>query len=958
MKQHNLYVYMIFISIIIFFYTLTQPLKRMDILKKMDFQYQPSNIEKENAPAIFRNDNNGTFFIHPGKLKATKCWFRFIKNEKLNIVFSIPKRSKVGDISFSLLKNGLEYDNFIVKSGQKYTVLVDLRAHDTITIIADKHGRINGDWGNVCITKYNLFFKFKNVVILVLFISFFIFLIKMGYIYIAIEMLVLYSLFIFSEKLQFHTLQFSILFLYLLLIVFVSFIMILIHQTMQKYRISSIVNSMILILISILPMIYIVNILNFNMTMSKDTFYAIFQTNFVESYEYLHHHMTLKDIVGIGFLLGLLILLNELQYRYKTMKLNLIWIGIINLFILTVVTIDVSQLRIINLVIKSLDNYRYELSSFQNIQEKRKNHKLKFKSIKNEKNETYIIIIGESLNKRHMGLYGYVRDTNPYLSKMYKENKIIRFDNVYSNYTHTVQVLSQALTESNQYNKKDYYTSVSIVDILNKANIDTYWVTCQNLYGTFDNMVSAIGTTSNHIKAFNKGLSITESSKYDEVVIDKIDQILNEKTDKTRVIFVHLLGNHLNYSNRYPHKKFEKFNNKIDNGYMGSLVSKNSSNVNAYDNSVLYNDYVVSSIINHLSKYKGVSGLLYMPDHAEDAIHKLEHDVRHFTFEMVQIPMLAWFSEAYKNQYKQKYNRLINRKDRLFSNDMLYDTLIGLIGVKSNKYGEKYDFTSTKYQLKDKDALVLHGKKHYMNKNNYIFWQNKNIQYLMDVNQLSKVTVFNANTVSKVYDGIKNKINAFDISIALNIKENTLYVTTTNNKKVMGLKLELFLGSIPMTKIDKMIFDFSNLDINNIKLILLKLESLNKKYDIKNKVNIQLNSMEYIDILRNYGWNISYVLKKERILSPSNNLSLKDMAENIARQITLNKIDSISFDEDLYVFVKNKLEPLIDKNIFYKVKIKTKLADSSFKKSLLKNEIFYDKRVKSLLLIYYSLYEL
>ncbi|MCK5853798.1 MAG: sulfatase-like hydrolase/transferase, partial [Sulfurovaceae bacterium] len=132
--------------------------------------------------------------------------------------------------------------------------------------------------------------------------------------------------------------------------------------------------------------------------------------------------------------------------------------------------------------------------------------------------------------------------------------------------------------------------------------------------------------------------------------------------------------------------------------------------------SIVYNDYVVSSMLKNLQQLKGANALIYMPDHADDVKNNLGHGSAHFTFEMTQIPMLMWFSKTYQERYENRYQTLSNNTNKLYSNDLFYDTLIGIFDIKTNRYNKKYDLSSDYYQLKEEKALLLHGKFRYIEK--------------------------------------------------------------------------------------------------------------------------------------------------------------------------------------------------------------------------------------------------
>lgn len=77
------------------------------------------------------------------------------------------------------------------------------------------------------------------------------------------------------------------------------------------------------------------------------------------------------------------------------------------------------------------------------------NQNLSF-SENNEKG-IYVLVIGESQNRLHMSVYGYGRETTPWLNQQHNENPdFLLFTQAYSCHTHTVPTLTYALTAKNQ----------------------------------------------------------------------------------------------------------------------------------------------------------------------------------------------------------------------------------------------------------------------------------------------------------------------------------------------------------------------------------------------------------------------------------------------------------------------------------------------------------------------------
>ena len=61
--------------------------------------------------------------------------------------------------------------------------------------------------------------------------------------------------------------------------------------------------------------------------------------------------------------------------------------------------------------------------------------------------ETFLVIIGESQNRKHMSAYGYSRDTTPWLAAQRANDNFVIMENGYACNTLTMLALSQALTE-------------------------------------------------------------------------------------------------------------------------------------------------------------------------------------------------------------------------------------------------------------------------------------------------------------------------------------------------------------------------------------------------------------------------------------------------------------------------------------------------------------------------------
>ena len=184
--------------------------------------------------------------------------------------------------------------------------------------------------------------------------------------------------------------------------------------------------------------------------------------------------------------------------------------------------------------------------------------------------------------------------------------------------------------------------------------------------------------------------------EYDEVVLNQLKNI--EFNTNKNLIFIHLMGSHTDYKDRYP-AKYNYFNG-------------DGTNVDTYNNSILYNDYVLSQIYDISKNFPNFKGMIYLSDHGDDAYRELGHNSANFTWDMVKIPFWMILSDDFIKNRKSEYNALKSHINTPITNDLIFDTLLGIIGLKNNQfYSEGNDFSSKEYNHSFEDLKTLHGQK-------------------------------------------------------------------------------------------------------------------------------------------------------------------------------------------------------------------------------------------------------
>ena len=95
--------------------------------------------------------------------------------------------------------------------------------------------------------------------------------------------------------------------------------------------------------------------------------------------------------------------------------------------------------------------------------------------------------------------------------------------------------------------------------------------------------------------------------------------------------------------------------------------------------------------------------MVYFSDHGENLT--ISHNPDVFSFDMVRIPMWIYMSPDYQSVLPRRANAMRAHRARYFTNDMLYDTICGLLNAPSERYDPGQDFTSNTYRF-TRDTLT------------------------------------------------------------------------------------------------------------------------------------------------------------------------------------------------------------------------------------------------------------
>ena len=311
---------------------------------------------------------------------------------------------------------------------------------------------------------------------------------------------------------------------------------------------------------------------------------------------------------------------------------------------------------------------------------------------------TVIIVIGESASRNYMKAYtpDFPYEDTPWLSQKLasQDPGFLKFDNVYSSWSQTVPVLQRALTEQSQYNGKEFFDSASIVDVAKKSGYETWWFSNQGRYGQYDSAITLVAKTADHADWTDDSYNF--SDKYDESLMQYLTQL---DPTKNNFVVLHIMGSHIYYNNRYP-EQFNQFKTEDGESTVSSMPS--------YANSILYTDYVMSQVFDYAQKNLNLQAMVYFSDHGENL--EISHNPDVFSFDMVRIPMWIYLSPAYQQALPGHTRAMRQHQTRYFTNDMLYDTICGLLNAPSSRYNPEQDFASPTYGFTRQDLTTMLGQ--------------------------------------------------------------------------------------------------------------------------------------------------------------------------------------------------------------------------------------------------------
>ncbi|MGN0282505.1 MAG: phosphoethanolamine transferase, partial [Prevotella sp.] len=317
----------------------------------------------------------------------------------------------------------------------------------------------------------------------------------------------------------------------------------------------------------------------------------------------------------------------------------------------------------------------------------------------------FVLVIGETARAANFGILGYNRNTTPRLSQL---EGLTAFSKAYSESNTTHKSVPMLLSAVSSVDFDSLYRQRSIITAFREAGFRTAFFSNQRRNGSF---IDFFGEEADVCK-FIKDDAPSVQDVLDESLIGYVQREI-AKSPKPLFVVLHCYGSHFNYRERYP-RSFARF---TPDDAMEARRENRPSLLNAYDNTILYTDHVLDSLVSTLRATGQEAVLVYTSDHGED----IYDDGKHFlhasivpTDYQLHVPLFVWTSDEYAASHESEVEALKRNSSQLVSTSLsLFHTLLQLSDIAAPAFVPFHSLADSlyvsprRYFINDRNEAVL-----------------------------------------------------------------------------------------------------------------------------------------------------------------------------------------------------------------------------------------------------------
>lgn len=314
---------------------------------------------------------------------------------------------------------------------------------------------------------------------------------------------------------------------------------------------------------------------------------------------------------------------------------------------------------------------------------------------------TIILIIGESYNKHHCGLYNpEYRTMTPRLCNLQEQGTLVPYTDVVTVSNLTSNVIKRMFSTWNEDDTDGWMDHTLFPAVFRQAGYHVSMLNNQYSLKEKDVWNFVGGTIFNTpvLQAAQYDWRNDSIATYDGGLLDQLPQ--QDTTYANELVIFHLRGQHVDYQQRYP-KEWEHFHAEdMHPAFGGKHAQKIAAD---YANATRYNDHIVDSIWSIYAHRDAVC--IYLSDHGEEVFDwrdfyersdesKINKEIAKYQFE---IPMMIMMSDSFQTLHPETTEQIRRAAHKPTSNEHMAHLLFHLGGIETTEYDPTRDVLSDRF---------------------------------------------------------------------------------------------------------------------------------------------------------------------------------------------------------------------------------------------------------------------
>jgi len=384
--------------------------------------------------------------------------------------------------------------------------------------------------------------------------------------------------------------------------------------------------------------------------------------------------------VGLNLLVAVLFVL----YRWKRLTLNAQWIHLlvsVAAFLLYYSFSSHLQKRInqsypMNVVVSMKEYLSMNREAVQRTD-------VKIDEVSAVEDIDIVVVLGESARADHVSLNGYSVNTCPRLGE---RHNLYSLPDIYSQYANTLSSVPHLLTMADSINPSLSASTRSFISVFSDLGYATSWISNQDYGHTYTDFIHEADTAI--FPNADKSVYVYHPW-YDEDLLPPVDSLM-ANTDKRKNLYVlHTIGSHW-YYNYHVTPSLQQFTPMTDS----RIVTQNTEQqmLNSYDNTILYLDYFLDTLISRFDERTAV--VIYLSDHGESLgengkwLHAGDGEAMH------RPAALVWYSDSYAALFPEKAEALKQNSRKRYRTDYLFYSVLSAAGISADGNNPQVDIFS------------------------------------------------------------------------------------------------------------------------------------------------------------------------------------------------------------------------------------------------------------------------